>query len=218
MWNRCLRWFISNVFFFRQLLLIGGADPVEDIQKFKLDGWGILLQKSDFSSCVKLKTHFWGIFGKNFFTSSNLIFYFILLYHALLYSSPLDSNPHHATPCTSPPHPTMTGHTMSCYNLLFKFFLLRMYKASSKHLLFNFCLFKRGHILIGTPGRLEDLFTRKHEGFDLAAHVRCLVRTVCWTFTNYALTYSLVLKLSINKALEAKKSFLSYSVPRSSSC
>lgn len=31
-----------------------------------------------------------------------------------------------------------------------------------------------GHILIGTPGRLEDLFTRKHEGFDLAAHVRCL--------------------------------------------
>ena len=29
----------SDVFiFFRQLLLIGGVDPVEDIQKFKLDG------------------------------------------------------------------------------------------------------------------------------------------------------------------------------------
>lgn len=32
-----------------------------------------------------------------------------------------------------------------------------------------------GHIIIGTPGRLEDLMTRKQEGLDLAAHVRSLV-------------------------------------------
>lgn len=31
-----------------------------------------------------------------------------------------------------------------------------------------------GHIIIGTPGRLEDLMTRKQEGIDLAAHVRSL--------------------------------------------
>ncbi|PFX23889.1 ATP-dependent RNA helicase DDX55 [Stylophora pistillata] len=31
-----------------------------------------------------------------------------------------------------------------------------------------------GHIIIGTPGRLEDLMTRKQEGLDLAAHVRSL--------------------------------------------
>ncbi|KAJ7387672.1 ATP-dependent RNA helicase ddx55 [Desmophyllum pertusum] len=31
-----------------------------------------------------------------------------------------------------------------------------------------------GHILIGTPGRLEDLFSRKQEALDLAAHVRSL--------------------------------------------
>ena len=37
--------------------------------------------------------------------------------------------------------------------------------------------FFRGHIIIGTPGRLEDLMTRKQEGIDLAAHVRSLVCT-----------------------------------------
>ena len=37
--------------------------------------------------------------------------------------------------------------------------------------------FIRGHILIGTPGRLEDLFARKKDGLDLAAHVRSLVST-----------------------------------------
>lgn len=31
-----------------------------------------------------------------------------------------------------------------------------------------------GHILIGTPGRLEDLFSRKKDGLDLAAHCRSL--------------------------------------------
>ncbi|RMX41158.1 hypothetical protein pdam_00013982 [Pocillopora damicornis] len=31
-----------------------------------------------------------------------------------------------------------------------------------------------GHIIIGTPGRLEDLMTRKQEGIDLAAHVQSL--------------------------------------------
>lgn len=76
---RCFYLFI----FFRQLLLIGGVDPVEDIQKFKLDGWGLLLQKSDVSSCVKLKTQFWGILKKKL----------------------LDSTPYHTMHI--PPHPTM---------------------------------------------------------------------------------------------------------------
>ncbi|XP_068679479.1 ATP-dependent RNA helicase DDX55-like [Montipora foliosa] len=31
-----------------------------------------------------------------------------------------------------------------------------------------------GHILIGTPGRLEDFFSRKKGGLDLAAHVRSM--------------------------------------------
>ncbi|CAH3024194.1 unnamed protein product [Porites evermanni] len=31
-----------------------------------------------------------------------------------------------------------------------------------------------GHIIVGTPGRLEDLFARKKDGLDLAAHVRSL--------------------------------------------
>lgn len=29
---------VLSLFFFRQLLLIGGADPLEDIQKFKSEG------------------------------------------------------------------------------------------------------------------------------------------------------------------------------------
>lgn len=37
--------------------------------------------------------------------------------------------------------------------------------------------FNRGHIIVGTPGRMEDLFARKKDGLDLAAHVRSLVRT-----------------------------------------
>lgn len=37
--------------------------------------------------------------------------------------------------------------------------------------------FNRGHIIVGTPGRLEDLFARKKDGLDLAAHVRSLVCT-----------------------------------------
>ena len=150
---------------------------------------------------------------------SQVIFYFILLYHALLYSSPLHSTPHHATSCTSLPHPTipiLPPHQGTCTTSATTY--CKTFFTSSKHHLNYFNLFKRGHILIGTPGRLEDLFTRKHEGFDLAAHVRCLVRIVCWAFSNYALTYSFVLKLLLNEASEAKKSLFSCSVPRSSAC
>ena len=37
-------------------------------------------------------------------------------------------------------------------------------------------LIYRAHIMIATPGRLEDLFKRKQEGFDLAASTKALVR------------------------------------------
>lgn len=43
--------------------------------------------------------------------------------------------------------------------------------------------FNRGHIIVGTPGRLEDLFARKKDGLDLAAHVRSLVCTTAIRFT-----------------------------------
>ena len=85
MWYRSFSQMFLFIYFFRQLLLIGGVDPVEDIQKFKLDGWGLLLQNSDVWSYVKLKTQFWGMFLKKNVTLHTL--------------------PHHAHP--APPHPTM---------------------------------------------------------------------------------------------------------------
>ena len=45
-WTKKSMWHRSSMMFFcfsRQLLLIGGVDPEEDIQNFKLDGWGLLL-------------------------------------------------------------------------------------------------------------------------------------------------------------------------------
>ena len=46
-----------------------------------------------------------------------------------------------------------------------------------KLLLFHFHSFSlcRGHILIATPGRLEDLLFRKKDGLDLGVHVKSLV-------------------------------------------
>ena len=46
-----------------------------------------------------------------------------------------------------------------------------------KLLLLHFHSFSlhRGHILIATPGRLEDLLFRKKDGLDLGIHVKSLV-------------------------------------------
>lgn len=126
-----------------------------------------------------------------------LVFYFTLHCHTLYYptipcstlflSTTIFSTRLHTMPDHATPYPTLPGYTMSCYALLCKLYLLYciskichmqqgLIKISALQIFF--ISFKRGHILIGTPGRLEDLFTRKHEGFDLAAHVRCLVRAV----------------------------------------
>ena len=44
-----------------------------------------------------------------------------------------------------------------------------------------YILFFSGHIIIATPGRLEDLFQRKQDDFSLPASVKALV--------NFSLSY-----------------------------
>lgn len=115
------RFNIYYVLFSRQLLLIGGVDPVEDIHKFKLDGWGSMLQQSNVFSSVKFKTHFCGIFWNKFIS---ILFYStlpypVLPYHTLLHSLPLHNNllhstSHHARPCHTLPHPARLHHVMLC--------------------------------------------------------------------------------------------------------
>lgn len=104
--------------FFRQILLIGGSNPIEDVEKFKDQGYVME-------------------------TRCNVLL----------------SEPGQLSP---PPLCAELGYRAPG-------FILTDRNESGVNLLVY-----RAHIVIATPGRLEDMFRRKSDGLDLASSVKSL--------------------------------------------
>ena len=77
---------------------------------------------------------------------------------------------------------TTKAHEAFIFLQTLHLYILLSYQCSNVNCLMSCLHHCRAHIVIATPGRLVDMFGRKHTAFDLSASVKAVVKFLCHVF------------------------------------